>query len=101
MALLRPLHQTQGEWPANCPCTRLLDLILVATIPLQPAMNGVPKIERNLRPSPPKRAKYKVDCSQPYHHVVTEEKSVEEKGDEANRDNAENQPRNEREKKEQ
>src|SRR6267143_1225615 len=58
---------------------------------LQPAVNGMPEIDRDSGPSPPERNHHKTNRSQAYPHIVTEKKPVEEKDDETNRNNAENQ----------
>ena len=73
----------------------------VISCPFQPPVNGVPKIKWNLGPSPPERAENEVDRRQSHQHVVAKKKPVEEKHDEANRNNTENQTRDEREEKEQ
>ena len=76
-------------------------LDFVPVIPLEPPVNGVAEVQRNLTPSPPERAENEVDCSQSHQHVATEEETIEEEDDEANGDKAENQAGDEREKKEQ
>ena len=53
-------------------------MIFVLAIPLQPPMNCLAEVERNLSPPPPKRTENEVDCRQAYQHVVAEEKPVKE-----------------------
>jgi hypothetical protein len=102
MALLAQELSFKYSSPPTCVNQRLLDLLLsLLPVPLQPSVNGFTEVERNLRPSPPERTENEVDCGQSHNHVVAEEKPVQEKDDEANRDDAENHAGNEREKKQQ
>ena len=63
-------------------------------------MNGLTKVERDLSPSPPERSENEIHSRQSHHQVAAEEKPVEEKDDETNRNETKNQTWDEREGKE-